>query len=329
MINAGKWEAIFLGTGSSSSVPRIKCKLFKYRSTTCVCNVEPFNVFNHRLNPSLILKRRSLDGDFHILIDMGKTFRESAIKYFEKFNISSVDSIIITHPHADAFGGLDDVRDVTDRIPGKSAKPVKCYVDSQTIAKVKVSFPYLFPELRNPYGPTAIGTLDPVIIENFCPFNIIDLNIIPIPLWHGLHTTCLGFSISQQELDTQLIYFSDFRHHATGAKNEHNVAEVTASDYDSFTLFVDNQKSLSILKQKKISVMILDCLRLKISTDVHAIFPETMELIKSFAKVGINPERIYLTGMDCQIDYHTLKDQIGSMGVANTEPGYDGLSFNF
>jgi phosphoribosyl 1,2-cyclic phosphodiesterase len=49
---------------------------------------------------------------------MGKTFREGVLRHFENYNITSIDSIIITHAHCDAYGGLDDVRDVTDRIPG-------------------------------------------------------------------------------------------------------------------------------------------------------------------------------------------------------------------
>jgi phosphoribosyl 1,2-cyclic phosphodiesterase len=49
---------------------------------------------------------------------MGKTFRESVLNHFERHTVTSVDSIVITHGHCDAYGGLDDVRDLTDRKPG-------------------------------------------------------------------------------------------------------------------------------------------------------------------------------------------------------------------
>jgi phosphoribosyl 1,2-cyclic phosphodiesterase len=52
---------------------------------------------------------------------MGKTFRESVLKHFEKQAVSSVEAIVITHGHCDAYGGLDDVRDLTDRKPGMRA----------------------------------------------------------------------------------------------------------------------------------------------------------------------------------------------------------------
>ena len=48
--------------------------------------------------------------DRTILIDCGKTFREQAIEFFPKKGLRKIDALILTHHHADAIDGLDDLR---------------------------------------------------------------------------------------------------------------------------------------------------------------------------------------------------------------------------
>jgi phosphoribosyl 1,2-cyclic phosphodiesterase len=48
----------------------------------------------------------------HILIDCGKTFRDAYFKVMVRWNIRVVDTLLITHGHADAIAGLDDLRDL-------------------------------------------------------------------------------------------------------------------------------------------------------------------------------------------------------------------------
>ena len=45
-----------------------------------------------------------------ILVDCGKTFREQAIEFFPKKGLRKIDALILTHHHADAIDGLDDLR---------------------------------------------------------------------------------------------------------------------------------------------------------------------------------------------------------------------------
>ncbi|KAG5501707.1 hypothetical protein JIQ42_05558 [Leishmania sp. Namibia] len=48
----------------------------------------------------------------HILIDCGKTFRDAYFKVMIRYNIRMVDTLLLTHGHADAVAGLDDLRDL-------------------------------------------------------------------------------------------------------------------------------------------------------------------------------------------------------------------------
>ncbi len=50
------------------------------------------------------------------MIDCGKFFFHSAIEWFPKYQIERIDSILLTHDHLDACGGLDDLRDFTHHL---------------------------------------------------------------------------------------------------------------------------------------------------------------------------------------------------------------------
>ncbi|KAL4087501.1 hypothetical protein PRIC1_013391 [Phytophthora ramorum] len=106
---------------------------------------------NRRLNPSLLV--RHLETIASVLVDCGKTFRETALRIIPKIGVSAVHSMVLTHNHADACLGMDDLREVQPvveildpianevcKIPPESMK-VHCCEDTSRgdIAK----FPYL------------------------------------------------------------------------------------------------------------------------------------------------------------------------------------------
>jgi phosphoribosyl 1,2-cyclic phosphodiesterase len=93
-------QVIFLGTGCSSGLPRIDCSV---RGGCEVCKDALMNPEskNRRGNVSALLKYTGKDGICRVAqIDAGKTFRDSALKYYPEHEISHIDCLLITHEHA-------------------------------------------------------------------------------------------------------------------------------------------------------------------------------------------------------------------------------------
>jgi len=45
--------------------------------------------------------------------------------------------------------------------------------------------------------------------------------------------------------------------------------------------------------------------------------------------IGIVPQNVYFTGMDCSLDFPILAKQLVEEVGAHVQPGYDGLEFRF
>lgn len=121
---------LFLGTGASMGVPVIGC-----RCAVCHSSLE----LNHRLRPSVLLQVNNKK----LLIDTGPDFRQQALRY----QIHTLDGLILTHAHHDHTAGLDDLR----AIYYKRESPLPILLSQETAQEIKKRFDYLF--LPNPYLP--------------------------------------------------------------------------------------------------------------------------------------------------------------------------------
>jgi hypothetical protein len=81
------------------------------------------------------------------MVDAGKTMREQCIRLLPRHNIRTIDALLLTHEHADAILGLDDVRDFQqqgtrhlDWLP-----PLPVYLHQQNFDEIKRRFSYLVP----------------------------------------------------------------------------------------------------------------------------------------------------------------------------------------
>ncbi|CZT99533.1 hypothetical protein CYL21_4514 [Plasmodium falciparum NF54] len=70
------------------------------------------NSKNKRNNISILLK----SNDSYVLIDVGKTFRDSILRNKDKINFYKINlhSVLISHSHTDALNGIDDLRDLQE-----------------------------------------------------------------------------------------------------------------------------------------------------------------------------------------------------------------------
>jgi phosphoribosyl 1,2-cyclic phosphodiesterase len=140
---------VIVGSGSSSSTPKIDCVANKRPCPACVDALRlGHGSKNHRLNPSLLIQvtQPSLSPDgssvqktYNVLVDCGKTFREAALKVLVPNSVCSLSAVLLTHHHSDAVMGLDDLREFS--LDG----PVTVYADDHTMETVAAAFPYLMP----------------------------------------------------------------------------------------------------------------------------------------------------------------------------------------
>jgi phosphoribosyl 1,2-cyclic phosphate phosphodiesterase len=148
----------FLGTGTSSGVPMIGC--------TCeVCTSA--NTKDKRLRSSIMVRSQTTT----IIVDATPDFRQQMLR--EK--VMGIDALLITHPHKDHIGGLDDTR----AFQYFQQRPTKVYGNKLSLDGVKYELPYAFDGQKYPGTPEIelhqIG---------LAPFTIGDISIQPIEVWH-------------------------------------------------------------------------------------------------------------------------------------------------
>ena len=181
-------EVVFLGTGTSEGVPRVSC----LTRNPIVCRVCQSSMKrgskNRRRNTSLAIQFQEPQGDaFNIIVDVGKFFWHSAIEWFPKYGINTIDAVVLTHSHADAAVGLDDLRDWTNNV--QNAIPV--YLRPQDLDVVARTHFYLVNDGEQT-GGGGVSKLEFRTIGD-SPFKIGGLTFIPLPVMHGDSYTAYGY----------------------------------------------------------------------------------------------------------------------------------------
>ncbi|CAH9104211.1 unnamed protein product [Cuscuta epithymum] len=272
---------IFLGTGCSSAVPNALCLIQPSDPPCHVCSqsltIPPEQNPNYRCNTSLLIDYSPGNGEHkYILIDVGKTFREQVLRWFTLYRIPRVDSIILTHEHADAVLGLDDIRAVQPFSPTNDINPTPVYLNQYAMDSLAVKFPYLAQKkLKDGQVVRRVAQLDWRIIENDPkkPFVASGLDFIPLPVMHGEDYVCLGFLFGEK---SRVAYISDV------------------------SRFLPSTESyISRDSGQQLDLLILDNLYKKGYHNVHLCFPQTLETIKRLC-----PKRALLIGMTHEFDHH-------------------------
>lgn len=286
-------KIVFLGTGTSSGVPLVSC-LLKNDCETCN-DTKKKNSKNKRGNTSLVIKYKKKN----ILIDVGKFFYQSAIEWFPCHNITSIDSILITHDHFDAIGGMDDLRDFTNQIEHQ----IPIYLRKSDLKTVNEIYPYLVDPQKSSAGfqkhqilmfkGGGIAKLKFIELKDSeTPIELFGLKITPLEVFHGKKYTCLGFMFGK------VVYLSD-------------VSLIPEKIFQQI---------------KECDILILDCLNDKKSHPSHFTYQESLEMI-----LKINPKESYFIGMTHEMNHENYTENLKEWNLKNKQNlklSYDGLSLD-
>lgn len=273
-----------------------------------------------------------------MVIDVGKTFREGALRWMPHRNITSLDAVVLTHEHADAFGGLDDVRGfqrsprfidgnlATTAAGGQrvesSATPV--FLSQQCFAAVKRQFGYLVPretrvtKMEDPSGGTAVppkvvrsvASLEYHVIQSFKPFIAAGLKMTPLPVMHGEDLVCFGFAFSicgQKKKKMNVVYLSDISRMLPATQE-----------------FILRGDCFEGEDSRTIDLLVVDTLNNgDRKHSVHFCLEEALELMRV-----LNPRKTLIVGMNCDDfpDHDTMNDILRKTNPdCDVQLAHDGL----
>ncbi|GAA6057201.1 hypothetical protein JCM3770_004375, partial [Rhodotorula araucariae] len=119
-----------------------------------------------------------------------------------------IDACILTHHHADAIDGLDDLRAWTYKAAVEQTIPIYC--TATTYAYIAAAFAYMTSKAAAS-GGGAVPSFEWHIMPDNEDWEVCGVTITPFPLHHGVYFTtppkpllCLGFLI-----DSSVLYISD------------------------------------------------------------------------------------------------------------------------
>ncbi|CAK4098759.1 unnamed protein product [Aphanomyces euteiches] len=288
-------ELLVLGSGPSTSIPSIRCLVSNADCRVCSeAHANP-NSKNRRLNPSLFVKYAGLN----LLIDCGKTFREGLMRVVPQHEIYPLDAVVLTHGHADACFGLDDLRDVQAKLNPSQLAALPIYCSRRTRQEIEPKFGYLF-EPSDPSVKSQLWTakLQWREFDDMTSFRVCDKVVFnALAVWHGHDYLANGFEFGF-EIGRRIVYISD-------------VSRLT-------------EETLGHLRQGvAIDILFLDAL--------HVDFPHGTHMSLNDAKATIQelrPVKTYLVGMGHTFDFNVhqpwLQTWKQSMGI-DVEMAYDGL----
>jgi phosphoribosyl 1,2-cyclic phosphate phosphodiesterase len=178
----------FLGTGTSHGVPSIDCMINDFRSCPQgVCKLSETDPGHNRTRSSILVE---WDG-FSLLIDVSADFRQQVLRE----SVKKIDSVLITHGHADHVTGIPDIRSYTRE------KPVPLYGSEESVDMIRKSYSYVFE-----YPPCTGGGIPQLITNKVdSPFYLSDQKVIPVLVGHGDLKGCFGYRIGP------LAYIPDMR----------------------------------------------------------------------------------------------------------------------
>src|SRR3989339_591266 len=255
---AKKNHLLVLGSGTSTGIPMINC-LCK------VCTSR--NKKDKRLRTSLFI---ASNNGVKFLIDTTTDLRYQAIKY----KLDRIDSVFITHSHADHIHGIDDLRQFCYT---QEKNKIPIYTSQNTAEDIKNRFPYIFQTEK------IFSSLRPIVgggIPNLSLNNI---------------------EASQQNLSSKTIAGNRFKF----CLFPHAYTESLAIIHSKFAYLPDcsdiHPQIIKKLKAMQLDLVIIDCLQVR-PHKTHLNVDKCFAFIKAIA-----PAQARLIHMNHEVDHQYLE----------------------
>lgn len=123
-----------------------------------------------RLRPSLFVQT----AEGNILVDTTPDLRYQLLRE----NISQIEAVLFTHPHADHLLGLDDIR----AINFLQDREMPLYGSQLTLGQIERVFDYCFKETQKGGGKPRLTLHE---LTNYSPLTLCGLEILPLWHYHG------------------------------------------------------------------------------------------------------------------------------------------------
>ncbi|RNF27590.1 PhnP protein [Trypanosoma conorhini] len=326
-VEMGFLRGVIVGSGSSGATPALGCITGPTPCGNCAeAHRDPRRSKNHRLNVSFLVQlRHPADGSLHnVLIDCGKTFREAALKVFPAVGVSDLSAVLLTHDHADAAFGLDDLREFN-----RPDTSLNVFADERTEASMRRVYPYLFPKDGPPkvgeWRQKKTGFVASLAWHVFTPLQKLLLSIrdrtppngngeavmaswpiVPIAVPHGGNYLANAFLLPMHlsgEKPRLLLYVSD----------------MSELEDKFFTDLTQAKELLGVPGSTSVEVLLLDMLS-------HRTYFSHLSVDASIAAARrIQAGKTYFVGMSHLLNHDELTRELQGLGLSSQmEVGFDG-----
>jgi phosphoribosyl 1,2-cyclic phosphodiesterase len=266
---------------------------------------------NFRSNVCLLLTVVDAEGRTRqILLDCGKTFRTVALRFFDKLGVDGVDAILLTHDHADAILGLDDIRSVQRYDPVRRVvlDSTSVYCDRRTFAHCRRAFPYLVPAPEEEESGGAdepklkrfVSQLEWHPFDDGSTFEACGVRFTSLPVEHGAGYLCTGYAWGPEEAKVVLL-----------------------SDYTSIGPDVRAKLEHWSSGGRRIALLIVDALARSNPPRVHASLEQSLQLARE-----LRPLATRFVGMSHGLEHHSTNRYLSELRESedlDVQLAHDGL----
>ncbi|GLB36495.1 putative beta-lactamase superfamily domain containing protein [Lyophyllum shimeji] len=267
-----------------------------------------------------------------IVIDAGKNFQAAALEWFPKYGLRRIDALLITHPHADAMNGLDDLRGWT--LNNAIQSHIDVYVSQDTFVEIQRAFPYLVAK-EFASGGGDVPEFKWHIITDTIPFEILDTGIMvtPFSVHHGRIFSKApppayipSPSDTNPSTPTKPTMPLPSRQHFDENGNIEKLPEEVVHPYLCYGFKIGHEvvyisdvshipdDKWAVIRSKRpgddgpLPVLVLDCLRLRTHTSHYGL----EDSVKAARRIGAS--RTYFVGFGHEVsheEYVTLGEAVG------------------